>query len=139
MTLGASVAPGLNPVVVAKKQFPMLPWFPANFHFSTLGWSVTARGIYRELLDYQWEMGGLPNDPEELRNLIRATKAEWKEWPRVACKFPVGEGGLRRNPRLEAHRHNSMQKSQRAAASAQKRWDPPPESPPETVGSHAHS
>jgi uncharacterized protein YdaU (DUF1376 family) len=112
----------VNPVAAGKRPLPMLPWYPASFMSSTRGWSVTARGIYRELLDSQWEMLGLPADPTELRNLINATKAEWKEWPRVESKFPLCADGLRRNPTLERHRQHSIERSQRAAASANERW-----------------
>jgi uncharacterized protein YdaU (DUF1376 family) len=83
----------------------MLPWFPGDFMTATRGWSVTARGVYRELLDAQWDMGALPADLEELRVLINATAAEWRVgWQKCEMKFPVGEDGLRRNGRLESHR-----------------------------------
>ena len=105
-----------------KKPLPMLPWFPASFMSSTRGWSVTARGIYRELLDCQWEMHGLPDNAAELRKLISATQTEWKQWPLVESKFPICPDGLRRNPRLERHREHAICKSQRASTSARARW-----------------
>jgi uncharacterized protein YdaU (DUF1376 family) len=87
---------------------PYLPWFPGRFLSSTRGWTVTARGIYRELLDAQWDRGALPANPAELRQLIGATAAEWKCWPLlVEAKFPLGEDGQRRNPTLEEHRSRS--------------------------------
>jgi hypothetical protein len=65
-----------------------------------------ARGCYRELLDAQWDLGSLPAESRELRQLIGATAAEWRvSWdPFVAQKFPIGADGRRRNPRLEQHR-----------------------------------
>ena len=104
MTLEAPVEPasedrptrGPNGLAAIKKPLPMLPWYPASFMSSTRGWSVTARGIYRELLDCQWEQYGLPEDPAELRKLIGATAAEWKEWPVVESKFPISPDGRRR-------------------------------------------
>jgi uncharacterized protein YdaU (DUF1376 family) len=113
--------------VASKKPLPMLPWYPASFMSSTRGWSVTARGIYRELLDCQWEMHGLPDDPEKLRKMISATQAEWKQWPVVESKFPVWADGLRRNPTLERHRQRSIEKSEAATAAARQRWGPPRE------------
>jgi uncharacterized protein YdaU (DUF1376 family) len=87
----------------------MMPWFPGDFMRSTRGWSITAKGVYRELLDAQWDMGDLPADPDELRETIGATPGEWEiGWKKCECKFPVRRGG-RRNWRLEAHRVKSEQ------------------------------
>jgi uncharacterized protein YdaU (DUF1376 family) len=85
----------------------MMPWFPGDFMRSTRGWSLTARGVYRELLDAQWDMGDLPTDPEELRQMIGATPDEWEiGWKRCEPKFPVRRT-CRRNWRLEEHRSRS--------------------------------
>jgi len=87
----------------------MMPWFPRDFLAATRGWPLIARAIYRELLDCQWEQGGLPADPRELRDLVGATPAEWRAgWPRVAPKFSKGADGLLRNGRLEQHREKAV-------------------------------
>lgn len=87
----------------------MMPWFPGDFMRSTRGWSVTAKGVYRELLDAQWDMGDLPLDPEDLRQTIGATSEEWDiGWKKCESKFPVRRAS-RRNWRLEAHRLKSEQ------------------------------
>jgi uncharacterized protein YdaU (DUF1376 family) len=113
------ISPASAPKVIS---FALLPWYPSSFLSKTRGWSVTARGIYRELLDCQWAMGGLPNDESELQRLIGATNAEWKSWCIVKPKFPEGSDGLRRNERLEQHRARSIERSRKAAASARERW-----------------
>jgi uncharacterized protein YdaU (DUF1376 family) len=118
---GAEIVP-INGTSGKTVSFALLPWFPANFMSSTRGWSVTARGIYRELLDCQWEIGGLPADPAALQRLVGATAAEWKSWPGVEPKFPTCSDGLRRNPTLERHRAHSIERSMKAAASARERW-----------------
>jgi hypothetical protein len=94
---------------------------------ATRGWSVTARGIYRELLDCQWELGGLPAAATELQALIGATAIEWKYWAAsVSKKFPIDADGLRRNPTLEEHRAKSLAIRERNRAGAAKtnaqRW-----------------
>jgi uncharacterized protein YdaU (DUF1376 family) len=104
-------------------SFALLPWYPASFYSSTRGWSLIARGIYRELLDTQWEIGGLPVDPFELQRLVGATKAEWKHWPTVEPKFPTCSDGLRWNSKLERLREHSIERSKKAAASARQRWN----------------
>jgi uncharacterized protein YdaU (DUF1376 family) len=93
-------------------QFPKMPWFPRDFASSTRGWPLVARGVYRELLDAQWDAsdGTLPDDEEVLRSIAGATPAEWKlAWRYVEPKFPRVEGG-RRNARLQAHRDTLIRK-----------------------------
>lgn len=106
---------------------PFLPWYPSRFMSATRGWSVTARGIYRELLDAQWEMGELPANPAELQQMIGATSVEWKSWHRlVEAKFPLEADNKRRNPTLEEHRKASLSIRERNRAGAAKtnaqRW-----------------
>jgi hypothetical protein len=87
----------------------MMPWFPRDFLASTRGWPLISRAIYRELLDTQWEQGGLPADMAALRDLVGATIAQWRVgWVRVEPKFPIGGDGLRRNWRLEQHRQKAI-------------------------------
>jgi uncharacterized protein YdaU (DUF1376 family) len=94
---------------MAEASLPMLPWFPGDFMKSTRGWSITAKGLYRELLDLQWEMGPLPKEPEKLQALAGATDQEWAAgWPYVGPKFPVSRGRCRANVRLEIHRSRSQ-------------------------------
>jgi uncharacterized protein YdaU (DUF1376 family) len=93
--------------------FPRMPWYPRDFACATRTWPLVARGVYRELLDAQWDLGGslpgvLPDDPDELREIARVNEAEWKvAWRYVAPKFPRIEGG-RQNARLEEHRQLAM-------------------------------
>jgi uncharacterized protein YdaU (DUF1376 family) len=111
--------------------FPWLKWFPRDFASSTRGWPLVARGVYRELLDCQWDLGGsqpgiLPDDPEQLRELARARASEWKvAWRFVARKFPRVAGG-RQNARLEEHRKASIRELTGRQKGAQrtnaKRW-----------------
>lgn len=119
----------ISPAVLERQSLPMLPWFPAAFMSSTRGWSVTARGIYRELLDSQWEMGDLPESSAALQKLVQATAAEWKNWPIVEPKFPIGADGRRRNLKLEKIRGRALAKADRHRRGADKtnakRWRAP--------------
>ena len=96
-----------------KPQFARMPWYPRDFASSTQFWPLSARAIYRELLDAQWNAGSLepgilPDDEDQLRQCARATPAEWKAgWPHVEPKFPKVQGG-RQNPRLEQHRQDAV-------------------------------
>lgn len=123
-----SVVPRIEPIPVPTKALPMLPWFPAAFMSSTRGWTVLARGIYRELLDCQWEMGSLPANTAALQRLIGASAKEWRSWSVLETKFPVGPDGLRRNLTLEKHRSKSLELNARHRRGAEttnaKRWGP---------------
>jgi uncharacterized protein YdaU (DUF1376 family) len=112
-------------------QFPWLKWFPRDFASATRTWPLVARAVYRELLDAQWDIGGcepgiLPDEPDQLRQLARATEAEWAgAWRFVARKFPRVKGG-RQNPRLEEHRQAAVlefeKKSNAGKLGNLKRW-----------------
>lgn len=114
------------------ESLAMMPWFPRDFLAATRGWSVTASGVYRALLDAQWDLGLLPNDPQTLKELIGATTREWNAgWTKCEAKFPVVDGG-RRNERLELHRAKALRLSEKrkaigskgGQASAQSRVEP---------------
>jgi len=113
-------------------QFARMPWYPRDFASSTRGWPLVARGVYRELLDSQWDLGGLnhggilPEDQEALRVLAGASAPEWLiAWPFVEPKFPLVPGG-RQNARLEAHRQNAVKEflghRRGAEMTNRKRW-----------------
>lgn len=112
-------------------QFPRMPWYPRDFTSATRGWPLVARAIYRELLDAQWDAGGLepgmlPDDETVLRGIAGATAAEWHvAWRLVEPKFPRVDGG-RRNERLEHHREVAVReylsRSKGAASTNAKRW-----------------
>jgi uncharacterized protein YdaU (DUF1376 family) len=119
-----------------KKQSPppfaRMPWYPRDFASSTRTWPFSARGVYRELLDAQWDLGGsqpgiLPDDPDQLRELARVPEPDWKvAWRFVAGKFPKIEGGGRQNARLEEHRQMALREFEARRKGAQKtnakRW-----------------
>jgi len=102
-------------------QFAKMPWYPRDFASATRGWPLVARGVYRELLDGQWDLDGLlPDNEEVLRAMAGATPAEWKiAWPYVGPKFPIVPGG-RRNARLEEHRELLLRNYRSRAASIEK-------------------
>ncbi len=108
-------------------QMPRMPWYPRDFASATRGWPLVARGAYRELLDCQWDMASLPENPQDLRAIAAASPKEWTAaWPFIESKFPIGIDGRRRNPRLEAHRVEAVrlhrQRQAGAAATNASRW-----------------
>lgn len=98
----------------------MMPWFPRDFIAATRAMRIAERCAYRELLDFQWELGVLPNDPARLARLIGFTDTEFADaWPGIKHKFVEAAGGLV-NKRLEEHRVRALEqreKKRRAADS----------------------
>lgn len=93
----------------ARVRLPFMPWYPSDFYGATRGWPLVARAVYRELIDSQWDQGGLSVSMSDLRQICGATAAEWrKAWPPVAAKFPIDADGYRRNARLEQHRAKAI-------------------------------
>jgi uncharacterized protein YdaU (DUF1376 family) len=105
------------------------PWYPADWRGSksVLLMSSLERGIYRELLDYCWEDGCLPEDEATLIKMARCTPSEWrKAWPAVSREFPVVDG-VRRNAKVDERRPGLLAWSEGrrkgAAATNGKRWN----------------
>jgi hypothetical protein len=98
---------------------PQFDFFPRDFLASTIGWPASARGHYITLLCVAWEQDGLPGDIRRVEAISPGIAGEWPEWEE---KFPVGDDGRRRNPRLERERAYRMTKSEAGKAGAEARW-----------------
>ena len=104
----------MNSQELTPAQLSKMPWYPRDFASSTRGWPIVVRGVYRELLDSQWDQGGLPENPEILRAIALVTPVEWRTaWAVLESKFPICEDGLRRNRRLESHREKVIKEVER--------------------------
>jgi uncharacterized protein YdaU (DUF1376 family) len=67
--------------------------------------SLTAQGIYMNLILTQWEDEHLPAEQGDLKLLVKATDDEWKSFERFVDQcFPVCEDGFRRNNRVAEER-----------------------------------
>ena len=86
-----------------QKRLPYIKWFPSDFAGATRGWSIVARGLYRELIDAQWDMGGLPNDEAALRRIVAFDPdMDWTAaWSVVRSKFELCADGKLRNAKVE--------------------------------------
>ena len=112
---------------MAKPRLAYLPLYTGDFAAATRGWPCCARLLYRELLDAQWDMGGLPNDAERLRAIVNVETACFERgWSYVQPKFVAGTDGLLRNKRLEEHRERAQDISSKrrsaGRAGAAQRW-----------------
>lgn len=94
---------------MSENSLAMMPWFPRDFIAATRAMRIAERCAYRELLDFQWELGVLPADECRLARLIGFTDAEFADaWPGIQHKFITVEGGIA-NKRLEEHRVKALQ------------------------------
>jgi uncharacterized protein YdaU (DUF1376 family) len=98
----------------------MMPWFPRDFLASTRAMRLIERGAYSELLFYQWEMGSLPADTEQLARLLGCTEKEFTAiWKVVSKKFVLA-GDTLSNQRLEEHRGKAIEARDKKVLGAQK-------------------
>jgi uncharacterized protein YdaU (DUF1376 family) len=111
---------------MSNRALPMMPWYPKDFIAATRHLAFAERSLYRELLDYQWELGALPVDNFRLARLIGISVEEFDGlWPAIADKFDRTETGYLNN-RLESHRKIALEGKERKQKAAQrtnaKRW-----------------
>lgn len=104
---------------IKDKQTPLgyYPWYPRDFATSPAvrSMNLVSRGIYRELLDIQWEAGILP-PAERLLNIIGATASQWKEFaPYLEELFPDGV-----NPKMDALRQQAIVNREKQAEAGRK-------------------
>jgi hypothetical protein len=67
--------------------------------------SYLAQGIYRALLDLQWEDGSVPTDMSEVAQILRLNEHEQAEFePFLSTVFPNGA-----NPKLAVERQKSVE------------------------------
>lgn len=91
------------------EKSPAYQWYVKDWRSSraTQRMSFAEKGVYREMLDEQWERGALPDDPKEVAALIATTAEQEAEvlsaWQTVRRKFITVDDGII-NERLEAVR-----------------------------------
>lgn len=106
------------------KKLPFYKMYPAdaetdeNFRLM----NCEQRGMYWTLLNYSWMNEGLPEELEDLRELVRMSPEEFsRSWPKVSRCFIKRRGRLV-NQRQENERDNVRTQSERNAQSARARY-----------------
>lgn len=103
-----------------KKQQPFMPFFVGDFMVATAEWKCDESGLYVILLAYQWSLGSLPANLDDLCMLVRCPRDRFDQlWPRVSAKF-VQCGDRLLNERLEQHRAKTHALSKKNALSGKK-------------------
>jgi len=107
------------------EPLPYYKWYWQKFRSSRCvqRMGYVARGLYRELLDEQWDKGGIPNSIEALANICDCpAEIMALEWPKIAPCFAVKKGKFLLNGTLESYRtetdtkRKNLQMSGRAGA-----------------------
>ena len=102
---------------------PYFPFYYRDFMVSTGEMTDAEVGKYLRYLIHQWEKGSIPSDPA----MIQTIRFDSNLWETLEPKFPLGDDGRRRNPRLEEIRLERDQYiAKRSAAGkvgAEARWD----------------
>lgn len=81
-------------------------WYPRDFAMSSTvrRMSYLAQGIYRALLDLQWEDGSVPTSMDEVAQILRLNEHEQAEFePYLEICFPNGA-----NPKIATEREKSV-------------------------------
>lgn len=99
------------------KRMPYFPLYIDDFIGGTVDLSAEEAGQYIRLLCYQWGNGFIPDDPAKLARIAGSHVGEY-----VLAKFPVGDGGLRRNERMEDEREKLSARVETGKKNASKRW-----------------
>lgn len=103
---------------MSETSLAMMPWFPRDFIAATRAMRLVERGAYRELLDYQWEMGKLPAEHDRLARLLGVSLDEFEDlWPAIKDKFVLNGTGLY-NKRLEEHRKKALEQREKKRGAA---------------------
>lgn len=133
MFLGLSSTPTPNtrkPDDVSTKT-PWMPWYYKDYKADPY---VLAMGLgtvgklqdlaYRRMLEIQWELGSLPDNPNHIAKLIGYTEEEFKKvwtFPLTQCWRSSGSGRLI-NKRAAHLRVHARKRSEQSRDAADKRW-----------------
>lgn len=105
---------------------PFMPLWVNAYTTDTREMSAAARGVYMDLLCYQWRKGLMPGHHERLARIANVSLEEFdKLWPEMQLRFVVVADGYL-NERVEHERKKSFglkaQASEKGARGAAMRW-----------------
>ena len=97
-----------------------MPFYVADYLADTGHLTTAEHGAYLLLIMHYWSNGGLPDDDKKLARIVRMSPSEWAEARETLSEF-FQDGWSHK--RIDAEFARAAEKSQKAAASASKRWD----------------
>lgn len=117
----SEAAPGLDGSDDNVNSLHWFPWYPNRWlgSLSVKCMSMEERGVYRELLDWQWQgQGYLPKETKTLSSVVGFDVSKYKT---VLEKFPVTDRG-RANMVLLSVWNEQQAKHERRSLCSKKRW-----------------
>lgn len=97
-----------------------MPLYVGDYLADTRRLSTLEHGAYMLLIMEYWQQGGLPDDDGKLARIAGLSKDEWLDIrDAIADLFQPGW----KHKRIDSEMRKAQEKSDRAAASAAKRWD----------------
>lgn len=109
-------------------ELPALPFFTSDFLIAVATWPTERVGAYALALFHQWEHEFVPStDASALALIFHTTPARARRlWAEIASKFDVDNQGRARNFRLEEHRAEVREKTEKSSTrgreGARVRW-----------------
>jgi uncharacterized protein YdaU (DUF1376 family) len=108
-------------------ESPAFSFYAKDFLVGTATLSLAERGAYITLLCFQWDHGGIPDDPQQRARLLNSTVKQAEAlWERLRPKFQQDDDGTWRNARMESERMKQVARRDALAMSgakgAQSRW-----------------
>jgi uncharacterized protein YdaU (DUF1376 family) len=88
-------------------EYPYFPFYVKDWIIGTANMNPTEKGGYLNLLVYEWDKGGLPNDKNELAEISGVKN---KSLDKIIKKFKANDIGLLINEKLEKVRAEVVEK-----------------------------
>jgi len=87
-------------------KVPYFPFYAADYIVDTRTWLIEEKGIYTDLLAYEWVNGNIPKDFKSLSQIVCISERKLKRFwqPRLSEKFKDDDKGGMINPRMELER-----------------------------------
>ncbi len=104
------------------RKAPAFLCYAEDAYVGTAGMHPAARGIYWQLMLYQWSHGCIPGDEDKLRQVACAPPACFDEhWPVVEAKLSQRADGNWEQPRLAAQARQSEARAHAGSKGGSKR------------------
>lgn len=102
-------------------KLPKMPIDVAKYLVSFRHMTLEERGIYIDLLCFQWMNGSIPSDPKQLAKMLGSTITDLgRIWRDMSAYFEASPDGRLINKELDSVRRKAFKLRERLSAGAQK-------------------
>lgn len=112
-----------------------MPFYVSDYLADTGHLTTAEHGAYMLLIMHYWSNGGLPDDERKLARICRMSPDEWRDVRETLSDF-FHDGW--RHKRIDAEFSRATEKSEKASASASRRWaKPQPDADADAMRTHS--